>query len=138
MWFYLVALGAISVVSRLPQLLSPNLLLDGDECYVGLMAKHVAQGKEFPIFFYGQHYGFAPLEAAAGALGFVIFGTGALTMKLAMLALWTVGVLFSFLALSRLLGASRSFLIASVLLFNRERSGFVHGDLFPEPCVAAM
>jgi hypothetical protein len=118
MWFYLVALGAISVVSRLPQLLSPNLLLDGDECYVGLMAKHVAQGKEFPIFFYGQHYGFAPLEAAAGALGFVIFGTGALTMKLAMLALWTVGVLFLFLALSRLLGASRSFLIASVLLFN--------------------
>ena len=117
-WVYLVVLAAISVVSRLPQLLSPNLLLDGDECYLGLMAKHVAQGKEFPIFFYGQHFGFAPVEAAAGALGFVTFGTGALTLKLAMLALWTVGVLFLFLALSRLLGATRSFWIASVLLLN--------------------
>ena len=49
-WVYLVALAAISAVSRLPQLLSPNLLLDGDECTLGLMARHVAQGKEFPIF----------------------------------------------------------------------------------------
>jgi hypothetical protein len=40
----LVALAAISVVSRLPQLQSPNLLVDGDECVLGLMAKHVAQG----------------------------------------------------------------------------------------------
>src|ERR1700736_1205117 len=89
-WTYLVALAAISVVSRLPQLLSPNLLLDGDECTLGLMAKHVAQGRELPIFFYGQHYGFSSVEAAAGALSFVIFGTGALPLKLAMLALWTV------------------------------------------------
>jgi hypothetical protein len=132
-WVYLVALAAISVVSRLPQLLSPNLLLDGDECYLGLMAKHLAHGKEFPIFFYGQHYGLATVEAAAGALGFVIFGTSAPTLKVAMLALWTVGVLFSFLGLSRLLGASRSFWIALLLLLNpawavfsmKARSGYI-------------
>ena len=98
----LVALAAISVVSRLPQLQSPNLLVDGDECVLGLMAKHVAQGKEFPVFFYGQHYALETVEAGAGALGFVLFGVGALTLKLAMLALWTVGVLFWFLALSRI------------------------------------
>ena len=66
----LVALAAISVVSRLPQLRSPNLLVDGDECVLGLMAKHVAQGKEFPVFFYGQHYALETVEAGAGALGF--------------------------------------------------------------------
>jgi hypothetical protein len=132
-WVYLVALAVIIVVSRLPQLLSPNLLLDGDECYLGLMAKHLAQGKEFPIFFYGQHFGLATVEAAAGALGFVIFGTGAPTLKVAMLALWTVGVLFLFLGLSRLLGASRSFWIVLLLLLNpawavfsmKARSGYV-------------
>src|SRR5580704_17943280 len=118
LWAYLVALAAISLVSRLPQLLSPNLLLDGDECTLGLMAKHLAQGREFPIFFYGQHYGFSSVEAAAGAVGFVIFGTGALTLKLSMLALWTIGVLFLFLAQSRLLGASRSFWITTVFLLN--------------------
>ena len=113
-----MALAAISLVSRLPQLLSPNLLVDGDEATLGLMARHLAQGKEFPIFFYGQHYGFSSVEAAAGALGFAIFGTGALPLKLAILALWTLGILFLFLAQSRLLGAGRSFWITSVLLLN--------------------
>jgi hypothetical protein len=116
--FCLVALAAMSIVSRLPQLRSPNLLVDGDECVLGLMAKHVAQGKEFPIFFYGQHYAFSSVEVAAGALGFLGFGVGALTLKLAMLALWTVGVLFLFLAQSKLLGSTRSFWMTSVLLLN--------------------
>ena len=62
---YLVGLSAICIASRLPQLRSPNLLVDGDESVLGLMAKHVAQGKEFPIFFYGQHYALATIEAGA-------------------------------------------------------------------------
>jgi len=56
-WQYLSALAAIGLILRLPQLLSPNLLLEGDECILGLMGLHVAQGREFPIFFYGQKYG---------------------------------------------------------------------------------
>ena len=115
---YLAALAAISLVSRLPQLRSPNLLADGDECVLGLMAKHVAQGKELPVFFYGQHYALSSVEAAAGALGFLGFGVSAVSLKLAMLALWTVGVLFLFLAQKRLLGTARSFWITSVLLLN--------------------
>src|SRR5580658_2955300 len=103
-WAYLLALAGISLVSRLPQLLSANLLLDGDECTLGLMAKHLAEGRELPIFFYGQHYGLSLVEAAAGALGFLIAGTSALSLKLSMLGLWTTGVLFLFLAQSRLLG----------------------------------
>ena len=107
---HLAALAAISVVSRLPQLRSPNLLADGDECVLGLMAKHVAQGKEFPVFFYGQHYALSSVEAAAGALGFLGFGVSAVSLKLAMLALWTVGVLFLFLAQARLLGPHQKLL----------------------------
>jgi hypothetical protein len=114
----LAALAAISAVSRLPQLLSPNLLLDGDECTLGLMARHLAQGREVPIFFYGQHYGFSSVEAAAGALSFLAFGTGAVPLKVAMLALWTMGVLFLFLAQSKLLGPGRSFWITSVFLLS--------------------
>ena len=101
---------AISVVSRLPQLRSPNLLADGDECVLGLMAKHVAQGKEFPVFFYGQHYALSSVEAAAGALGFLGFGVSAVSLKLAMLALWTVGVLFLYLTQARLARAHQKLL----------------------------
>lgn len=115
---YVLAVVALSLISRLPQLRSPNLLADGDECVLGLMAKHVAQGREFPIFFYGQHYAFSPVEETAGALAFVLFGVGAVPLKLAMLALWTVGVLFFFFALSKVIGTPRSFAATAVLLLN--------------------
>ncbi len=82
------------------------------------MAKHVAQGKEFPIFFYGQHYAFSPVETVAGALSFLIAGVGAVPLKLAGLALWTLGIVFLFLAQSSLLGAARGFWIAAILVLN--------------------
>jgi hypothetical protein len=117
-WTYIATLVAVSVVSRLPQLRSPNLLVDGDEAVLGLMAKHLALGREFPIFFYGQHYGFSSVEAMAGALSFLLLGTNAISLKLAMLALWTVGVLFLFLAQAKLVGVDRSFWITMVFLLT--------------------
>jgi hypothetical protein len=117
-WVYVATLVAIILLSRLPQLLSPNMLLDGDECILGLMAKHVAEGKEFPIFFYGQSYGFSIVEAVAGALSFIVAGVGWLPLKLAMLALWTIGVVALFSAFSRLWGNRRSFWITLLLVLT--------------------
>jgi len=114
----LAALCVISLVSRLPQLFSRNLLVDGDEAVLGLMAKHVAQGREFPIFFYGQHYGLSAVEAGLGALSFRLFGTGDLSLKAAMLALWTAGVLFLFLALSARVGRRRAFWTMSIFILT--------------------
>jgi hypothetical protein len=111
-WVFLSALCGIGLVSRLPQLLSKDLLLDGDECILGLMAKHIAEGRDFPIFFYGQRYGLAIVEAPLAALNFLILGVGAVPLKLAMLVLWLVGMSFYFLTLSRTLGRARSFWIA--------------------------
>ena len=53
---------AMCFVSRIPVLTSPNMLLDGDESIVGLMAKHLYDGKAFPLYFYGQRYGLSPVE----------------------------------------------------------------------------
>ena len=58
------------------------------------------------------------MEAGAGALGFLIAGVSAVSLKLAMPSLWTIGVLFSFLALSTILGLNRSFWITAVLVVN--------------------
>jgi hypothetical protein len=115
---YSLALVALGIVSRLPQLRSPNLLADGDECILGLMAKHVAQGREFPLFFYGQHYAFSPVETVAGALSFVVAGVGAVPLKVAGLALWILGIVFMFLALSKVLQTRRSFWISAILVLN--------------------
>jgi len=114
----LVALAALAFVSRLPQLLSPNLLVDGDESVLGLMAKHFAAGREVPLFFWGQRYGFSTVEAGLAAAAFKIAGVGPLPLKLAMLALWTVGVLFLFLALARMIGERRAFWTIAVLILT--------------------
>jgi hypothetical protein len=115
-WIYLIALAAVAVLSRLPQLLSRNLLLEGDECVLGLMGMHVAQGRDFPVFFYGQKYGLAIVEAPAAALSFLIAGAGPVSLKIAILAVWIVGVGFYFLAFAPVLGAARSFLITLLLV----------------------
>jgi hypothetical protein len=117
-FLYIAAVIALCVASRLPQLQSPNLLADGDECTLGLMAKHVAEGKEFPLFFYGQHYAFSPVEETAGAVAFALFGVGAVPLKAAGLALWTVGIVFFFLALAKVIGQACSVAATAVLVLN--------------------
>ena len=105
-------------MSRLPQLSSPNLLVDGDEALVGLMAKHLVEGREFPLFFWGQHYGLSTVEVAAIAVAFLVAGTGALPLKLAMLAVWTAGVVFLFLALATVLKHTSAFWTTAVFVLN--------------------
>ncbi len=56
-----------------------------DEGVVGLMGKHIIEGRELPLFFYGQHY-LGALEAYAVALGFALFGVSFLSMRLVLLA----------------------------------------------------
>ena len=114
-WQYLLALMAVSALLRLPQLLSGNLLLEGDECILGLMGLHVARGHDFPIFFYGQTYGLSIVEAPAAALSFLLAGVGPVQLKVAMLAVWIAGTCFYFLAFARSLGYARSFWIALLL-----------------------
>jgi hypothetical protein len=82
------------------------------------MAKHVAQGREFPIFFWGQHYAFSPVETIAGAISFLVAGVGAVPLKAAGLALWTLAIVFLFLAGATRLGQSRSFWIVALLVLN--------------------
>ena len=103
------ALAAVALVSRLPQLTSPHLILDGDEAVLGLMAKHLSEGGAWPVFFLGQTYGLATVEVAAGAGSFLLAGVGAIPLKLAMLALWTLGIIVFYLGVVRVLGHERGF-----------------------------
>ena len=112
---FLLVVLLVGIASRLPQLLSPHLILDGDEAIVGLMAKHITEGKPVTLYFYGQKYGFAYFEALAGALSFKLFGYGALQLKSAMLVFWLGALAFFYLAAAKLTTPFRGFLLA--LLF---------------------
>jgi hypothetical protein len=89
---------------RLPYLLSPNYILDGDEAIVGLMAAHAAQGREVPVFFWGQSFGFSLLEVLPAALAFRVFGLHPLLLPMVMCALFLSALPFYAGAFERLSG----------------------------------
>ena len=59
---------------------------DSDQAITGLMAKHLAEGRAFPVFWYGQSYMLA-VESWLAAPLFLVFGTSVTALKLPMLAM---------------------------------------------------
>lgn len=107
----------LCIVSRLPQLLSPELLLDGDECVIGLMAKHFIEGKEIPVFFHGQAYGFSFIETALVSFFYSLWGMSDICVKLPMLLMWTAGILFFYKALTELSTKNKWLPLLVILVF---------------------
>jgi hypothetical protein len=59
---------------------------DSDQAVIGLMAKHLSEGRAFPLFFYGQNYMLA-VEAWLAAPVFLLGGVSVATLKLPLLAI---------------------------------------------------
>lgn len=111
-----IAVGlAVVALSRAPQWMGGQIVPDGDECIVGLMAKHLADGREVSLVFWGQRYGFAFFEAGTAALAFRLFGISDGALKGAMLLLWGVGYCFYVLAANRWAGRRGAALTAAAL-----------------------
>jgi len=116
----LLIIFSLCIISRLPQLLSPNLFLDGDESIVGLMAKHFSEGKGIPYFFYGQSYGFSLIEVLVIRIFYSILGVSDIAIKISMLLLWTLGIIFFYKTLKQLgpiNNAWASFLVTVLFIF---------------------
>src|SRR5918993_683996 len=59
---------------------------DSDQAVMGLMAKHVSEGRAFPIFFYGSNHILA-VQAWLAAPVFLLAGVSVTTLKLPILAI---------------------------------------------------
>jgi hypothetical protein len=59
---------------------------ESDQAIVGLMAKHLAERRAFPLTFYGQQYMLA-VESWLIAPGFKLFGASVLTLRLPLVAI---------------------------------------------------
>lgn len=84
----------LSLLVRLPQFLSVNFSFDGDEAIVGIMAQDLLEGRHFPIYFYGQQYGFSTFEVFSVAFFIKLFGTGIWALRLGGLLIFSFGVTF--------------------------------------------
>ena len=61
-----------------------DAVFDSDQAIVGLMAKHLGEGRALPVFTYGQDYQLA-IEAWLAAPLFWLFGSSVLALKLPLL-----------------------------------------------------
>ena len=59
---------------------------DSDQAIIGLMAKHLLEGRAFPVFYYGQNY-MLGVEAYLAVPVFAIAGVSVTTLKLPLLAI---------------------------------------------------
>jgi hypothetical protein len=85
-----------------------------DEATVGLMAKHIASGTNFPVFFYGQNY-MGAFEAYVAALLFAALGVSVFTLKLVP-AIFSVALLFVVYLLANRLFNARVAILSTALV----------------------
>lgn len=85
-WIFPAIALALVMVRSAVFLLRPEVYFDSDQAIVGLMAKHLAEGRALPVFLYGQTY-MLGVEAWLAAPLFALFGTSAALLKLPLLAM---------------------------------------------------
>ena len=79
-WLALAVL-LLAVAARVAAAWAGRCIVDPDSSVVALMARHLAALKEFPVFFYGQHY-MGSLEPLASALAVRLLGATGFAVNL--------------------------------------------------------
>ena len=79
---FLLAVLTIGFTFRYYALVNNELILEGDEAIVGLMARHINNGLSNPVFVYGQDY-MGSLEAYTAAFFFSVTGQSVKSLKYA-------------------------------------------------------
>jgi hypothetical protein len=101
--------------ARFAILLMSQTHVHSDEAIIGLMGKHILEGRYFPFYMYGQAYNAgAAWEAYLAAMAFALFGVSVISLKSCVVALSFVGlVLFYRMCLA--LYDERTALLATIV-----------------------
>ena len=92
-----------------------------DEAIIGLMGKHILEGRYFPFYMYGQPYNAgAAWEAYLAAIAFASFGIGVISLKSCIVAL-SLLCLFLFYRMCLALYDERTALLATIVLESLPR-----------------
>src|SRR5215813_6909590 len=112
-WPFVLILIATAAI-RLSILLVSQTHVHSDEAIIGLMAKHIAEGRHFPFYMYGQPYNAgAAWEAYLAAIAFALFGVSVVSLKGCIVAL-SLLCLFLFYRMCLALYDQRAAVLATV------------------------
>ncbi len=115
----LIGLFFLAVILKAGLLSIGAFPFNSDEAIVGLMGRHILEGK-WPVFFYGQSY-MGSLDAALVALGFMLFGSEVFVIRMVQILLY-LGTIFLTVSLS-------------ARIFRSQLAGLVSGLLLAAPAV---
>lgn len=99
----LVVAWAVVVLKSLVYIVFEQSYFNSDQAIVGLMAKHLAEGRAFPLFFYGQSYLLA-VDAWIAALIFLVAGPSVAALHVSLVIVTLVAVTLLIVALHRSCG----------------------------------
>jgi len=110
-----VGLLVLFAAARFAILLTSQTHVHSDEAIIGLMGKHILEGRYFPFYMYGQPYNAgAALEAYLAAVAFAFFGVGVVPLKGCIVVLSLVS-LFLFYQMCLALYEQRTALLAAIV-----------------------
>src|SRR5712671_4914080 len=77
-----IGLFVIVAATRFAILFASQTHVHSDEAIIGLMGKHILEGRHFPFYMYGQAYNAgAAWEAYLAAIAFAFFGVSVISLK---------------------------------------------------------
>src|SRR2546422_553033 len=110
-----VGLLLLIAAARFAILLTSQTHVHSDEAIIGLMAKHILEGRHFPFYMYGQPYNAgAGWEAYLAAVAFAFFGVSVISLKSCIVVLSLV-CLFLFYRMCLALYERRAAVLATVV-----------------------
>lgn len=111
----LLALIVVALLIRLALITLRWPATNSDEATIDLMALHIFQGKELPVFFYGQSY-MGAFEAYIGALCFHLFGVSVSSLRFGLLPLFAIFLICTYILIKKLYGSTAFALFSLAIL----------------------
>lgn len=111
---YVAFCVVVAFLIRLDFMRAVQFVIDGDEAIVGLMGKHILEGRGIPVFYYGQHY-MGSLEAIMASVSFALFGLSPFALQLVPLC-WSVALVPLVYIIGTSLMSRRVGLVAATLM----------------------
>jgi hypothetical protein len=104
---------AVAAVSRFIILFHSQTHVHADEAIIGLMGKHIEEGRYYPFYMYGQPYNAgAAWEAYLAAIPFAAFGVGVVPLKSCIVVLSLVCLVLFYAMADRFYGRKTAVLAA--------------------------
>src|SRR5258707_13389611 len=102
--FFIALLVAVAA-ARFAILFASQTHVHSDEAIIGLMGKHILEGRAHPFYMYGQPYNAgAAWEAYLAAVAFGVFGVGVIPLKACIVVLSLGGLVLFYAMANRLYG----------------------------------